>query len=66
MKEPGISKVHACLKYKKNTWTLEDSNSTNGIWQNGKKQTSIILTNNVEVDLGSVELQARLIVPGKR
>ena len=66
LKEPGISKVHACLKYKKSTWTLEDNNSTNGIWQNGKKQTSITLTDNVEIDLGSVELQARLIAPGKK
>lgn len=66
LKEPGISKVHACLKYKKNTWILEDNNSTNGMWQDGKKQTVITLTDNVTVDLGSVELQARLITTGKR
>ena len=36
LKEPGISKTHACLKFKKNSWTLEDINSTIGIWQNGK------------------------------
>lgn len=66
LKEPGISKVQACLKYKKNTWRLEDNNSTNGIWQGGKKQTAITLANNMKVDLGSVELQVRLIAPGNR
>ncbi len=63
--EPGLSKDHANLKYKKNAWTLEDNNSTNGIWRDGKKQSAVTLNDDVVLDLGSVQLQVRIISAGK-
>lgn len=57
----SISEKHARLKYTVSSWTLEDTESTNGIWLNNKRLESIELRDDLHFHVGSVEVLARFI-----
>ncbi len=40
---PYVSNVHACLSLSGGTWLIEDSNSKNGVYVNGKRITDSVL-----------------------
>lgn len=56
---PDISEVHCHLLYSQGQWSLEDNQSTNGIWYKNKKQPSINLNNGMSLHLASLKLDVR-------
>ncbi len=57
---PDISEVHCHLIYSQGQWSLEDNQSTNGIWFKNKKQPSINLTDGLSLHLASLNLDVRI------
>ncbi len=57
---PCISETHAFLKYQNGQWLLEDNHSTNGVWHERKKISSVVLGDNMVLNLGAVELNIYL------
>ena len=57
---PDISEVHCHLIFNNGQWSLEDNQSTNGIWYKNKKQPSINLEDGMSLYLASVKLDIRI------
>lgn len=60
---PCISEIHAYLKYQDDQWILEDNSSTNGVWQGREKVSSLVLKNDMTLNLGAVEMHVYLAQP---
>lgn len=57
---PDISDVHCHLIFEDNQWSIEDNQSTNGLWLNNKKQVSLPLTDGKKFHIASVTVEVRI------
>lgn len=53
-----VSRTHAVLQRDGDDWSISDSNSTNGIRQDGEDRKSFLLAPGTEIELGGVKLIA--------
>lgn len=60
VEQPDISEVHCHLVYENGQWSLEDNQSTNGIWLNNKRKTSLNLQSNQNLHLASLKLEVTI------
>ena len=59
LNDSSVSAFHAEMEWIGDTVTLRDMNSTNGIWINGERQETVILSAEVEVHVGQTGLRLR-------
>jgi diguanylate cyclase (GGDEF)-like protein len=52
-----ISKIHCTIEYDLHQIRLEDNNSTNGLYVNGERVTSKVLTNNSHLQIGDTAMK---------
>jgi pSer/pThr/pTyr-binding forkhead associated (FHA) protein len=60
VEQPDISDVHCHLIFDAGNWSLEDNQSTNGLWHNNKKQVSISLNDGINLHIASLKLNVRI------
>ncbi|AZR72960.1 hypothetical protein BBF96_05860 [Anoxybacter fermentans] len=58
--DPNVSRYHARIVYNNNNWQIEDLNSTNGVFINGKRITISPLKSGDKICIGSTLLKFRL------
>jgi hypothetical protein len=49
---PSVSRMHARIAWQGDHWELEDQGSTNGIWVDDRRATSVTIDRPMRVDLG--------------
>ncbi len=57
----SISEHHALLTFSKGNWIFQDSDSTNGVWQNGNKISQLQLEDGIYFHVGTVEVLAHFV-----
>lgn len=56
LEDPKASRRHCQIRKNSNNWVIEDKNSQNGIFVNGKKMTERLLCEGDIIRIGTVEL----------
>jgi pSer/pThr/pTyr-binding forkhead associated (FHA) protein len=63
--DPEVSKHHAVIHTQANAWTIEDTNSTNGVVVNGARVQRASLKNGDKIRIGPFELIFETNVAGE-
>lgn len=63
LKSNGISRRHARFTANQGQWMVEDLDSTNGVFVNGERITTMSLRDGDEVKLGPIRFRASVIAP---
>ncbi|NLK07660.1 MAG: DUF3662 and FHA domain-containing protein [Firmicutes bacterium] len=61
LKDPGVSRQHAVIRWTRGRYWIEDNNSKNGLSINGHKVTKAILTDGDIVQLGGCKLGFHMV-----
>lgn len=61
LNHPTVSRHHACLRYARGAWFLQDQESSGGVWVNGRKASAARLKTGDRICLGEVELMFECI-----
>jgi len=60
LEDPTASRTHACVRYARGAWFIQDLDSANGTWVNGQRVGATGLVSGDRIRIGDTEFEFRV------